>query len=60
MATIKEIANKVGVSIGTVDRALHNRGRVSEETKAKILTAMKELDYHPNDVAQKLTVNKKR
>ena len=33
VATIKEIAQKAGVSIGTVDRVIHNRGRVSEETK---------------------------
>ena len=36
MATIKEIAKRANVSIGTVDRVLHNRGRVSKETKEKI------------------------
>ena len=29
--TIKQIAEKAGVSVGTVDRILHNRGSVSEE-----------------------------
>ena len=38
MATIKEIAKKAGVSAGTVDRVVHNRGEVSEETKAKVFT----------------------
>ena len=32
-----DIAKKANVSIGTVDRVLHNRGEVSESTKNKIL-----------------------
>ena len=34
---IKDIAEQAGVSVGTVDRVLHNRGEVAEETKNKIL-----------------------
>lgn len=34
--TIKEIAKAAGVSIGTVDRVIHNRGRVSESTRNQI------------------------
>lgn len=60
MATIKEIAQKAGVSIGTVDRVLHNRGMVSEKTKQKILDIVKELDYQPNQAAQGLAVMKKK
>lgn len=60
MATIKEIAQKAGVSIGTVDRVLHDRGMVNEQTKEKILAVMKELDYHPNHAAQGLAVRKKK
>lgn len=60
MATIKDIAQKSGVSIGTVDRVLHNRGMVNPETKARILQVMKELDYHPNHAAQGLAVRKKK
>ncbi len=33
---IKDIAAKANVSIGTVDRVLHNRGRVSEEVRQKV------------------------
>ncbi|MFA5588430.1 MAG: helix-turn-helix domain-containing protein, partial [Mariniphaga sp.] len=33
---IKDIAEKANVSIGTVDRVLHNRGEVAESTKKKI------------------------
>ena len=60
MATIKDIAQKACVSIGTVDRVLHDRGMVNPETKARILHVMKELDYHPNYAAQGLAVRKKK
>lgn len=60
MATIKDIAQKAGVSIGTVDRVLHDRGMVNAQTKERILSVMKELDYHPNHVAQGLAVRKKK
>ena len=48
MATIKDVAEAAGVSIGTVDRILHNRGRFSEKTAEKVLEAVKELGYVPN------------
>ena len=48
MATIKDIAEAVGVSIGTVDRILHNRGRYSAETAERVKAAMAELNYTPN------------
>ena len=51
---IKDIAVACGVSAGTVDRALNNRGGIKEETKNKILQAAKELDYHPNHLARSL------
>lgn len=60
MATVKEIAEKSGVSIGTVDRVLHNRGRVSPETRKRVLAIADELQYVPNRVAQSLATRKKR
>lgn len=60
MATIKDIAKKAGVSIGTVDRVLHDRGMVNAQTRERILSVMEELDYHPNHVAQGLAVRKKK
>lgn len=51
---IKTIAAKAGVSIGTVDRVLHNRGEVKKETKEKILRIIDELGYKPNLFAKSL------
>lgn len=55
---VKEIARRANVSIGTVDRVLHNRIGVSEVTKNKILAIMKELDYQPNILARRLASKK--
>jgi len=57
--TVREIAEKAGVSIGTVDRVLHNRGRVSPETKASILSIIEQSGYTPNPIARHLKLNKK-
>ena len=56
--TIKEIAKKAEVSIGTVDRVLHNRGRVAEATKIKVLKIAKEGNYSSNVYARNLKLNK--
>ena len=55
---VKEIARRANVSIGTVDRVLHNRTGVSKMTKHKILAIMKELDYQPNILARRLASKK--
>jgi Transcriptional regulators len=51
---IVDIAQMAGVSVGTVDRVLHNRGRVSEEKRLKIEKVLKEINYEPNMVARLL------
>lgn len=55
---IKDIAMKAGVSTGTVDRVLHNRGEVSEATREHVLNIIKELDYTPNILAKSLASKK--
>lgn len=55
---IVDIAKLAGVSVGTVDRVLHNRGRVSEEKRAKIEKVLKEINYEPNMVARFLASKK--
>ena len=56
--SLKKIAKLAGVSIGTVDRALHGRGRVAEATKEKVEAIAKQLDYKPNLVASALSRKK--
>lgn len=55
---IKDIAKLAGVSIGTVDRVLHNRGEVADRTREKVLEIIKELNYSPNIIAQTLKTRK--
>ena len=42
-ATIKMIAERAGVSIGTVDRVLHDRPYVKEEVRRRVLEVMEEI-----------------
>lgn len=58
-ARIKDIALKAGVSIGTVDRVLHERGEVAEETRRKVLQIAGELSYSPDYMARALKTRKK-
>ena len=56
--TAQQIADLAGVSRGTVDRALHNRGRVNPEVKEKIQKIALELGYKPNLIGQALVRSK--
>jgi LacI family transcriptional regulator len=51
---IKDIALKANVSTGTVDRVIHNRGRVADDVKERVLKIIKELNYEPNMMARML------
>ena len=55
MATLKDIARRAGVSIGTVDRIIHDRGRYSADTAEKVRKIMEETDYRPNVMARHLS-----
>ncbi|MEF8984446.1 MAG: substrate-binding domain-containing protein [Bacteroidales bacterium] len=57
-ARIKDIAEMAGVSHGTVDRVIHNRGEVSEITKQKIQQIIQELNYEPDLSARRLASGK--
>lgn len=56
---IIDIAEMAGVSVGTVDRVIHNRGRVSEENKKKVQEILKKMNYQPNMIARSLASKKK-
>ena len=58
-AGIKDIAQTLGISIGTVDRALHARAGVSSKTKARVLQMAEQLGYKPNLAARALKLSRR-
>lgn len=58
--TINDVAKAAGVSKGTVDRVLHNRGEVSRKSKEKVLKVIEELGFRPNLYASLLASQKER
>jgi LacI family transcriptional regulator len=56
---IKDIARALGVSIGTVDRALHDRPGINPMTRAKVLKMAQTLGYQPNFAARHLKLKRK-
>ncbi|MBN2305430.1 MAG: LacI family DNA-binding transcriptional regulator [Anaerolineae bacterium] len=52
--TIKEIAQKTGLSIATVSRVVNNHPDVSKQTRRRVQQVIDELDYAPNAVARSL------
>ena len=59
-ASIKDVAREAGVSIATVSRVLNDIDVVNEETKKKVLEAIKKLGYRPNIVARSLKTHRTR
>ncbi len=55
---IKDIAKMAGVSEGTVDRVLHNRGEVSAKSKEAVMKVLEEINYSPNLLARSLASKK--
>ena len=53
--TIYDVAKQAGVSIATVSKVVNNKGRIGEQTKKKVISIMKELNYQPNAFAAALT-----
>ena len=54
--TIHDVAQEAGVSVGTVYRAVHNTGRIREETRRRVLETVARLGYKPNSVARGLAL----
>src|SRR5579863_8946317 len=57
--SIKDIAQALNISIGTVDRALHGRPDVSPTTRARVLKKAEQLGYRPNLAARSLKLNRR-
>lgn len=56
--TIQDVADYANVSVGTIDRVIHKRGKVSDEKKARVEAAIKELNFNPNLLARTLALGK--
>ncbi len=57
-ATIRDVAKKAGVGLGTVSRVLNDSPQVSEATRQRVQQVIAELDYHPNPTARRLSLGK--
>ena len=60
MITMQKIADLAGVHKSTVDKVVHNRPGVSDETRQKIRNLLEEYHYQPNRAAQALQYRKKQ
>ncbi|WP_372635567.1 LacI family DNA-binding transcriptional regulator [Cohnella sp.] len=58
VVTIKDVAERVGVSVTTISRVLNNRGYLSDNLKRKVHEAMTEMNYQPNELARSLSRKK--
>ena len=56
--TIRDVAKRANVGVGTVSRVLNNNPAVSEATREKVLTAIEELAYTPNPIARQLSIGR--
>lgn len=57
-ATIRDVAKVAGCSIKTVSRVINNEPYVTEETRARVQSAIREVGYAPNISAKRLAQNK--
>lgn len=55
VATINDVAAKAKVSISTVSKVLTRHGKISEKTRRKVMSAVRELNYVPNMAASSLS-----
>lgn len=60
MSTMKDIANRAGVSTATVSYVINGTRFVSPELRNRVMSAVIELDYRPNAVAQSLRQKRTR
>lgn len=59
-ARMSDVANLAGVSTMTVSRALNGNPNVSDETKRRVLAAVENLHYQPNELARSLREQRSR
>lgn len=54
--TLKEVAKELNTSVSTISRVINKKDNVNEETRKKVLKALKNSDYIPNQVARSLKI----
>lgn len=60
MVTLKDVANRLGVSIRTVSHAVNNTGRLAPQTRRVILETVAEMGYFPDAAARSLVTHKSK
>ena len=58
MTTIRDVARYAKVSVGTVSNVLNGSSLVKEETRQRVLVAIRELDFHPTAAARSLSTQR--
>lgn len=58
MTTLRDVASLAGVSTATVSNALNGKGRVSAKLQRRVLAAVQELNYQPDQLARSLRVRR--
>jgi LacI family transcriptional regulator len=53
-STIRDVASRANVSVNTVSRVLNNKGEISQQTKERVLDAIRDLNFRPNTFARSL------
>src|SRR4051794_20490483 len=60
MTNIRDVAKAAGVSIASVSAVLNNVGRVGEETRSRIWSAVEAVGYSPNSIARSLRLGRSK
>ena len=58
--TIYDLARELKISVGTIDRAIHNRAGISEETRSKVMELVSKYNYKPNKAAKYLSLSSRK
>lgn len=59
-ASLKDVATRAGVGLGTASRVINGNRNVKPVTREKVLKAIEELNYRPNNIARSLKINATR
>ncbi len=58
MSTLKDIANKLGVTVTTVSKSIKGHPDIPEKTRKRVLMAVREMKYIPNAIASNLRLKR--